>query len=58
MHIHRYICIFVYMLAIAGKTAEPNWLNIFVETLKPLGLAKKSNFFKLHGQRRAIQLFL
>ena len=46
------------MLAIAGKTAEPNWLNIFVETLKPLGLAKKSNFFKLHGQRRAIQLFL
>ena len=25
--IYLYMCIFIYMLAIAGQTAEPNWLK-------------------------------
>ena len=33
------------MSAIAGQTAEPNWLTFFVGTLE-----------KFHGQHRAIQL--
>ena len=28
-----YIYMYIYMLAIAGQTAGPNWLNFFEETL-------------------------
>ena len=28
-----FVCIFVYMLDLAGQTAEPNWLKLFEGTL-------------------------
>ena len=42
--------IYIYMLPIAGKTAEPNGLNFFVDT-------QGFNFFS-YGQRRALQLVI
>ena len=38
------ICLFLYMLAIAGRTAGPNWLKYFEETH---GGNKKIVFLKL-----------
>ena len=36
MYMYMYIYIYIYMSAIAGQTAELNWMNIFME-LESLG---------------------
>ena len=52
----------MYMLAIAGQTAEPNWLSgnpaIEITTAKNnwIFFLSKNDFFKFHRQRRTLQL--
>ena len=55
-----YLYLFIYLLAIAGQTAGPNWLNFFEGTRGNKNF-RNSNifqkyFFLFHGQRNALQL--
>ena len=46
---HIHIFVYIHMLAIAGQTAGPNWLNKKIYFFL-------FDFFLFHGQRRALQL--
>ena len=44
-----YIYLYIYMLAIAGQTAGPNWLNFFEETLGYSGVNIDKKYFFLQN---------
>ena len=58
-------CIYIYTLAVAGETAEPNWLSgnpamgiLEITTAKNnwIFFLSKNDFLKFHGQCRTFQL--